>query len=74
MAQEPLVTLDDAADLAGQNWIFGQGALPSALFDRLLVTDIHLPACINSEAFAEQMEDQWPDDGAIEQDDDVYIP
>jgi hypothetical protein len=26
------------------------------------------------EAFAEQMEDERPDDGAIEQDDDVYIP
>jgi len=74
MAQEPLVTLDDAADLARQNQIFGQGVLLSALFDRLLVTDIHPPACINLEAFMEQMEDQWPDDGAIEQDDDVYIP
>jgi hypothetical protein len=50
MAQEPLVTLDDAADLARQNRIFGQGALPSALFDRLVVTDIHLPACINSQS------------------------
>lgn len=26
------------------------------------------------EVFAEQMEDERPDDGAIEQDDDVYIP
>jgi hypothetical protein len=26
------------------------------------------------EAFTEQMKDEQPDDGAIEQDDDVYIP
>ena len=58
MAQEPLVMLDDAADLARQNQIFGRGALPSALFNRLLVTDIHLSACINSEVFTEQMEDR----------------